>query len=219
MTNKITALQGALAFEILQRIVRAIHWDGSNGEATIEQIHLKLLNEATALCGQDQLYVNTKALGELEEIEGFPRDDWESKDVYAEHVDGKLAEQFEELRNKVKQDRDQADWTDNQVTPLTITEVYVNAEITVPRSRLSCEDMNVAGTYKMLVPAALSGEQQAAVAMALFHQKVGLKTPEHFHLQVIQVMPVVEPVDEKLAQLGTFKGVFNFHPRLEPTAR
>lgn len=219
MTNKITALQGALAFDILQRMVRAIHWNGNNGEAIIEQEHLKLINEAYALCGDEQMYVDTKALSELEEIKGFPRGDWENKEAYAEHVDEKLSEQFEELRSKVKEDRERTILAENEVTPLTFTEVYVNAEITVPRSRLSCEDMNVAGTYKMVVPAALSGEQQAAVALALFHQKVGLNTPEHFHLQVIQVMPVVEPVDQKLAQLGTFKGVFNFHPRLEPTAR
>jgi hypothetical protein len=213
MKNTPTALQGALAFDILTRLTQAIGWEGSYGEATIHQTHLATLNEAFALCGGEPLFVDTKALDEDEAIDGFSRGDFSSKDAYAEHVDSGLNEQFHALCERVSLDRAA------HANPAQ-AEVYVNVEITVPRSRLNCEDLQIAGTYKVLVPGSSDSAEQAAIALAVFHSKVGLKDPAHFNLQVIQVLeadPALAPVNA--SSLGEYKGAFSFHPSLEPVAR
>jgi hypothetical protein len=124
-----------------------------------------------------------------------------------------LKEQFHALRERVALDRVA------QENP-ALAEVYVNVETTVPRIRLHCEDLQIAGTYKVTVPGSFNTAGQATIALAVFHDKVGLKDPAHFNLQVIQVMeadPAFAP--DNLSSLGEYKGAFSFHPSLEPVAR
>lgn len=213
MKNTPTALQGALAFDILTRLVKAMTWDNSQGDTEIHLENVAIINDAFALCGDQPMCVDPKYLGDMETIYGYPRDEFSSNDDYADHVEAGLKEQFHALRDLVEQSRvAQAN--------LAQAEVYVNVETTVPRSRLNCEDLQIAGTYKIVVPGSFDAAEQAAIALAVFHDKVGLKNPVHFNLQVIQVLetdPAFTP--NNAASLGEYKGAFNFHPSLEPVAR
>lgn len=213
MTNIPTALQGALAFDILTRLVKAMTWDNSQGDTEIHLENLAIVNEAFALCGDQPLCVDPKYLGDMETIHGFPRDSFESNDDYAEHVEACLKEQFYALRKRVAAD------LVAHLNP-ALAEVYVNVETTVPRSRLNCEDLQIAGTYKVLVPGSLEEAEQAAIALAVFHDKVGLKDPAHFNLQVIQVLEADPAFSlDNMSSFGEYKGAFSFHPSLEPVAR
>jgi hypothetical protein len=218
MKNTPTALQGALAFDILTRLVKAMTWDNSQGDTEIHLENAAIINEAFALCGDQPMCVDPKYLGDMETIYGFPRDTgsfdpMNSNDHYAERVEAGLREQFHALRKRIAEDRLA------QESP-KLAEVYVNVETTVPRSRLNCEDLQIAGTYKVMVPGDFEAAKQAAIALAVFHDKVGLKDPAHFNLQVIQVMEADPAYSQQvLSSLGEYKGAFSFHPSLEPVAR
>ena len=194
--------------DILKRLVGAIDWNDS-GDAVICQDHLKLLNEAHATVGAEPVFISAKGFGEDDQLNGIPRAEGESFDEYVERADSVLAQEHAAITQALAAQKE---------SPMV--DVYVNVEATVPQSRLTCKDLNMAGTYRVQVPGNLLTSDQAGIAIDLFNEKVGITEPAHFEVQVIKVLKASDSyAPGSLRDLGTFKGAHCFHPSLTPVAR